>query len=98
MAELSAWTMFMRAMGSPLAGSGRGRRRAARPALRLAQLAQLALLVLEIGRHFLEDVLEHRERIERGTAGERPVALGFLPAGADVGVELPRQRRLEGSR
>src|ERR1700745_997482 len=88
MAELSAWTMFIRAIGSPLAGGGRGRRRVARLALRLAQRAQLALLRLEVGRHLLEDVLEHRQRIERWSAGEGSVALGLLPGRADVSIEL----------
>src|SRR5215472_485425 len=94
MAELSAWTMFMRAIGSPLAGGGRRRLGAARLALRLAQLTQLLLLRLEVGRHVLEHVLEHRQRIERGAAGERAVALGLLPGGVDVGLELLLEPRV----
>src|SRR5262249_11257008 len=94
MAELSAWTMFMRAIGSPLAGGGRRRLGAARFALRLAQCAQLLLLRLQVGRHVLEHVLEHRQRIERGTAGERAVALRLLPGGVDVSVELLLEPRV----
>src|SRR5215467_8640701 len=94
MAELSAWTMFMRAIGSPLAGGGRRRLAAARLALGLAQRPQLLLLRLEVGWHLPEDVLEHRQRIERGTAGERAVALGLLPGGVDVGLELLLEPRV----
>src|SRR5579862_6692525 len=93
MAELSAWTMFMRAIGSALACRGRGRRGAGL-ALRLAQRAQLALLLLQVRRHLLEDVLEHGERIEPGTRGERAEALGLLPGGVDVRLELLLEPRV----
>src|SRR5579863_4080021 len=95
MAELSAWTMFMRAMGSGLAGGRRCRARGgARLLLRRAQRAQLVLLRPEVGWHVLQHVLEHGERIERRSAGERAVALGLFPAGADVRLELLLESRV----
>src|SRR5690242_12106554 len=93
-AELSACTMFIRAMRSALVrarrragnillrGAGRG------AALRIEQRAHLLALALQALRHIVEYVLEHGERIEERPVGERSVGFSFFPAGGDVGFEL----------
>src|SRR5579885_2457894 len=81
-------------MASALGGCGGTRRagllcaaaRADSPARE--QRRELALLPHEVRRHLLEHVLEHRERIERRSLGERPVAHRLLPALDYVRIEL----------
>src|SRR5690348_5147876 len=94
LAELSACTMFMRAMRSALVRAGR---RAVRVlprggvcgvALPIEQRAHLLALALQILRHVAEYVLEHGERIEERPVRERSVGFGLFPAGRDVRLEL----------
>src|SRR5437868_5521692 len=42
----------------------------------------------EIGRHLLDHIFDHRQRVERGPGGEGSVRLRLLPAGGDVRLEL----------
>ena len=63
-----------------------GPARALRPAA--AQGTHFLALTLQIRRHLLQHVFEHGQRVQRRTAGERPVGFRLLPAGAHVRVEF----------
>src|SRR5678815_4851083 len=62
----------------------------------LAFGARLAQLVVQVRRHVLVDVLEHRLERRRVAVEERAVLGRFLERGRDLGIELLRGRLVPG--